>query len=308
KIKSYTINFSKNQKAYFPGQTISGVVTIVLTESTRIKSIKIGIFGEAKTRIAYKSGDDTKTAYQNQKFLEHVTLNICLLKCLLDRNDKNLENHLLLAGQYRYPFAFRLPTSDILPSTFESIQPGNSIRYLVESWIELPLRVPPICKKPFTFLQVIDCNAPNFEPPLPLENEKSICCWCCQSGPLIIRAAIDKKAFVPGEKVTLLTAEIENYTDRNMNGIAISLLQMVTRRAKGILSTKSYASLAQSETIKQGCSFTWNDKSITIPCLPPTNSLSNILKVEYFIKVYVKVPMEPNLTIDLPVIVGTIPI
>lgn len=48
---------------------------------------------------------------------------------------------------------------------------------------------------------------------------------------------------------------------------------------------KSYASFMQSEDIKQGHCFTWADKSVTIPCIPPTNTISEILKVEYFLKV-----------------------
>lgn len=72
KIKSFTIEFTNRQLVYYPGQTISGFVTIILTESIRVKFIKIGVFGEAKTRIVYRSGDDNKTALQQQKFLEHV--------------------------------------------------------------------------------------------------------------------------------------------------------------------------------------------------------------------------------------------
>jgi len=57
------------------------------------------------------------------------------------------------------------------------------------------------------------------------ENEMTLCCLCCKSGPIIAQLTLDCVGFVPGEGIPI-RAEITNHSSRNIAGIGASL-QMV---------------------------------------------------------------------------------
>lgn len=61
------------------------------------------------------------------------------------------------------------------------------------------------------------------------QNQKTLCCLCCASGPLSAEFSLQRRGYVPGEAVPL-SAHIENSSNRLISKSHVDL-KMVRRRA-----------------------------------------------------------------------------
>ena len=57
------------------------------------------------------------------------------------------------------------------------------------------------------------------------EVEKTVCCLCCESGPIKVYAEIDKTGYVPGEAIRV-TGFVDNQTNRDIISCTIKLMQV----------------------------------------------------------------------------------
>lgn len=55
--------------------------------------------------------------------------------------------------------------------------------------------------------------------------EKTVCCLCCESGPISVRGSIDKGGYVPGENI-LVTVELNNQCGRELVSLKAALFQV----------------------------------------------------------------------------------
>ena len=60
------------------------------------------------------------------------------------------------------------------------------------------------------------------------ESEKTVCCWCCESGPIKVHAEIDKTGYVPGETIWV-TGFVDNQTNRDILSCTAKLMQVRNR-------------------------------------------------------------------------------
>jgi len=67
----------------------------------------------------------------------------------------------------------------------------------------------------------------NFGYKLPVSSteSKNLCCWCCKSGPITVKAWINRAGHVPGETV-YFNAEVENLSRRKMRGSKLQLVEV----------------------------------------------------------------------------------
>ena len=56
-------------------------------------------------------------------------------------------------------------------------------------------------------------------------SEKTVCCLCCESGPIHVRGSIDKGGYVPGENI-LVTVELNNQCGRELVSLTAALIQV----------------------------------------------------------------------------------
>ncbi|XP_052098843.1 arrestin domain-containing protein 17-like [Mytilus californianus] len=115
----------------------------------------------------------------------------------------------LPSGQHNFPFQFMLPPT--LPSSFEH-QYGQ-VRYLLKATLDKPLKFYHHTKLPFTVVSLLDLNAiPEASRPMQNQVAKTLCCLCCESGPITGVLRVDKSGYVPGEAI-YLQGEIQNLSD-----------------------------------------------------------------------------------------------
>lgn len=73
-ILSFVVNIEKNPLIFFPGQTIVGTVTLILTKSIKLKAVKVQMYGGASTHVRYKDGNQTKVVYKEEKFMDKTLI------------------------------------------------------------------------------------------------------------------------------------------------------------------------------------------------------------------------------------------
>uniref|UniRef100_A0A3B4WVW3 Arrestin domain containing 3a n=1 Tax=Seriola lalandi dorsalis TaxID=1841481 RepID=A0A3B4WVW3_SERLL len=131
--------------------------------------------------------------------------------------------------------------------------------------------------------------------------DKTLCCWFCTSGPISLSAKIERKGYTPGESIQIF-AEIENCSSRMVVPKA-AIYQTQTFYAKGKMKeVKQLVANLRGESLSSGKTETWSGKMLKIPPVSPSILDCSIIRV------YVDIPGAINLSLNLPLVIGTIPL
>ncbi|RDD41414.1 Arrestin domain-containing protein 3 [Trichoplax sp. H2] len=298
-LQALDIVLSDQMAIYFPGQTVEGVIIVHISEAMKMRSIKASILGYSYTAIEDPGGLRLGVLFTREKE-KHLD------ETMVVWGDANGSEDVLAAGKYNFNFQFKLPNDAQLPSSFE--YRTSHIRYEIMATIDRPWKSDHLSKRAFTFLQIIDVNKPPLSQPLPpKEAETSICCLCCTSGPITLKASIDRSGYCPGESISLKTECINN-TNTDMEGIQVRLYRIDSRTVPGrtIIHNEIYSKLC-SDPIKELQNFTWNP-AITVPVVAPTINTSKSITVSYELQVSLTVLSGNTLELKIPITIGTIPL
>ncbi|XP_061872591.1 arrestin domain-containing protein 3-like isoform X4 [Colius striatus] len=303
KVKSFTISFDclsdSNIPVYSSGDTVSGKVSLEVTGEIRVKSLKIHARGHAKVHWTESRNAGSNTAY-TQNYAEEVEyFNHKDVLLGHERDGDNSEEglHTIHSGRHEYAFSFELPQIP-LATSFEGRH--GSVRYWVKAELHRPWLLPVKLKKEFTVFEHIDINTPSLLSPQAGTKEKTLCCWLCTSGPISLSAKIERKGYTPGESIQIF-AEIENCSSRMVVPKA-TIYQTQAFYAKGKMKeVKQLVANLRGESLSSGKTETWNGKQLKIlDC--------SIIRVEYSLMVYVDIPGAMDLFLNLPLVIGTIPL
>ncbi|CAL9708370.1 unnamed protein product [Knipowitschia caucasica] len=221
-------------------------------------------------------------------------------------DDDNSEEGLttIPSGRHEYAFSLDLPQTP-LATSFEGKH--GSVRYWVKAELHRPWLLPMKTKKEFTVFEHIDINTPLLLSPQAGTKDKTLCCWFCTSGPISLSAKIERKGYTPGESIQIF-AEIENCSSRMVVPKA-AIYQAQTFYAKGKMKeVKQLVANLRGESLSSGKTETWNGKMLKIPPVSPSILDCSIIRVEYSLMVYVDIPGAINLSLNLPLVIGTIPL
>ncbi|NXC68982.1 ARRD3 protein, partial [Anhinga rufa] len=212
--------------------------------------------------------------------------------------------HIIHSGRHEYAFSFELPQTP-LATSFEGRH--GSVRYWVKAELHRPWFLPVKLKKEFTVFEHIDINTPSLLSPQAGTKEKTLCCWFCTSGPISLSAKIERKGYTPGESIQIF-AEIENCSSRVVVPKA-AIYQTQAFYAKGKMKeVKQLVANLRGESLSSGKTETWNGKQLKIPPVSPSILDCTIIRVEYSLMVYVDIPGAMDLFLNLPLVIGTIPL
>ncbi|XP_018120190.1 arrestin domain-containing protein 3 isoform X3 [Xenopus laevis] len=88
-----------------------------------------------------------------------------------------------------------------------------------------------------------------------------------------------------------------------------ALYQTQTFYAKGKMKeVKQLVANLRGESLSSGKTETWNGKLLKIPPVSPSIIDCSIIRVEYSLMVYVDIPGAMDLFLNLPLVIGTIPL
>ncbi|KAM4709174.1 arrestin domain-containing protein 2 isoform 1-T1 [Discoglossus pictus] len=303
KVKKFVIVFDSPEldtpPVFSSGDFVTGKVQLELVADAKVESVKLHAGGYAKVHWTESRSAGSSTAY-TQNYSDEVEY-VNLKETLLQTDNGTLT--VLPAGRHEFPFTFQLP--ETLVTSFEG-KHGN-VRYWVKAKLHRPWSTVKKTKKEFTVIEPIDINTPDLLAPQAGTKEKTAHAWYCNLGQVSVTAKIDRKGYTPGEVIPIF-AEIDNCTSRTVMPKA-AIIQSQTFIARGTMKQKKavVATLA-GDSVLPGKRESWHGRALKIPPLGPSIMQCRIIRVEYSLKVCVEIPGSSKLLLELPLVIGTIPL
>ncbi|XP_065604737.1 arrestin domain-containing protein 2 isoform X1 [Cyrtonyx montezumae] len=286
--------------AFSPGQAVVGRVVLELAAAARCGALRLRALGAARVHWTESRSAGSSTAY-TQSYSDQVEF-LSHRDTLLPPPD-NGEVTVLQAGRHEFPFTFQLP--ETLATSFEGKH--GSVRYWVKAKLHRPWATVKKVKKEFTVIDPIDINTPALLAPQAGAKEKLARAWYCNRGQVSVTAKIDRKGYTPGEVIPIF-AEIDNCTNRAVVPKA-AIIQTQTFIARGTKKQKkSVVTSIAGDSIAAGTREVWHGRALKIPPVGPSILQCRIIQVEYSLKVCVDIPGTSKLLLELPLVIGTIPL
>ncbi|KAG8594344.1 hypothetical protein GDO81_001156 [Engystomops pustulosus] len=282
---------------YSAGDVLTGQVVLKLCKTVRVSALEVCARGLATVHWLETRSIGMNTVYSD--FTAHETYLRKRQHLLRDNGTINV----LPAGRHEFPFTFQLPEN--LVTSFEGKH--GCVRYWVKAKLHRPWSTVKKAKKEFTVIEPIDINTPDLLAPQAGTKEKIAHAWYCNLGQVSVTAKIDRKGYTPGEVIPIF-AEIDNCTSRTITPKA-AIIQSQTFIARGTLKQKkSVVATLNGDAVPAGKRETWHGRALKIPPLGPSIIQCRIIRVEYVLKVCVEIPGSSKLLLELPLVIGTIPL
>ncbi|XP_071794331.1 arrestin domain-containing protein 3-like [Asterias amurensis] len=305
-LQHFEVIFDGDVSIFKPGDYVRGFIRIVLgAQKNDVRGIQIKIQGKANTHWTERHNKNTRHYSAKEIYFKERV--ICFGK---DKRDPGASKVCMEAGEHHFPFTFQIPYVP-LPYPFEGC--SGWIRYKLKCKIDRPWKFNHTVERLFSVIgQPIDLNLMQIARyPLQGNDSKTVCLWCCASGPILTTALTDKAAYVAGEPI-FVSCNIENNSNRNIIDITVKLIQRVSFHST-VGKTKEVIKLLV-QINGSGCgagetaSMVWSP--LLIPAVPPSGPLGClIMKIEYEVEIVVHVSHTPfDTSVILPVIIGTVPL
>ncbi|XP_048028236.1 arrestin domain-containing protein 2 isoform X2 [Chanodichthys erythropterus] len=283
---------------YSSGEMITGVVVLELNREIKVRAMRVLGRGVATAHWLENRSVGVNTVYND------YTSKITYFRKRQHLIRDNGELTVLPAGRHEYPFSFQLP-EETLVTSFEGKH--GSIRYWVKVKLHRPWATVKKIKKEFTVIEPIDINTPSLLAPQAGTKEKMARIWYRNCGQVSITAKIDRKGYTPGEVIPVF-AEFDNSTSRSVVPKAF-ITQTQTFIARGTMKQKrAVVATLCGDIVGPHRRETWHGRAIKIPPVGPSILQCRIIKVEYMLRVCVDVPGTSKLSLELPLVMGTIPL
>ncbi|XP_049663022.1 arrestin domain-containing protein 2 isoform X2 [Accipiter gentilis] len=299
RIRSLAVELEDGQVwgAYGSGELLHGRVQLELRGTLRLRALEVYARGRAITHWLESRSVGLNTVYHDYTAYQTFLYRRCQLI------PDNGEVTVLQAGRHEFPFTFQLP--ETLATSFEGKH--GSVRYWVKAKLHRPWSTVKKVKKEFTVIEPIDINTPALLAPQAGAKEKLARAWYCNRGQVSVTAKIDRKGYTPGEVIPIF-AEIDNCTSRAVVPKA-AIVQTQTFIARGTKKQKkSVVTSIVGDSIAAGKREVWHGRALKIPPVGPSILQCRIIQVEYSLKVCVDIPGTSKLLLELPLVIGTIPL
>ncbi|KRZ78650.1 Arrestin domain-containing protein 3, partial [Trichinella papuae] len=308
KEKQLEVKFDSPVAVFYSGNSITGKVCLDLSDSMKVQSIKVQLFGEAVVYgNKYKRGG-LRIGYgrssQRKVYIDET-------KCLFGDATSNGKYFVLPKGLREYPFSFE--TFSNLPSSFESSM--GYVRFWCRASLHGRWKVLHSNKLPLTMVGILNLN--NVPEAFVMQsaslNEsfgilRSL--FSCASGGLMVTVNLNRGAFVPGERI-IINAEVSNYSTRRIRSTEAYLQQNLGYINKGMVSLfQGISKIGRIEkpAIEIGQVQNWIREELTVPALPPTNlATCDLIKINYLLTFLINFEGVRSSVLNIPIIIGTVP-
>ena len=290
--------------------TVSGVVIVENdTGPKAYKSIRVALNGGAHVYWSETrgSGEDRTTAhyYGNETFIQCYSV-------LWDK-DRDAAGGTYPVGTYHYQFSFQLAAPKLPPSYNGVIGSYNGcISYTVDATLyKEGLLKSDQASAPITVANAVAISHPSLQQPRFKEIQKTPCCLCCASGPIVITAIVPRTGYCVGRDSIPLEVTIENGSSRTVRQLTAAICKRVMCRSDGG-HTRFYdttvASIASQQPIAPHTTLVWKPETFEVPYVETTLDNCAVLTISYFLKICGAIDYAFDSTIDIPLVLGNIPL
>ncbi|XP_036997909.1 arrestin domain-containing protein 2 isoform X1 [Artibeus jamaicensis] len=304
KVKVFIVHLDDTSAGANPvfsgGQVVAGSVLLELAGPARVGALRLRARGRAHVHWTESRSSGSSTAY-TQSYSERV--DVLSHHATLLASDTG-ETTTLSAGRHEFPFSFQLPPT--LVTSFEGKH--GSVRYCVKATLHRPWVPARRARKVFTVIEPVDINTPALLAAQAGAREKVARSWYSNRRGLVsLSAKIDRKGYTPGEVIPVF-AEIDNSSTRPVLPRAV-VVQTQTFMARGARKQKhAVVASLMGEPVGPGRRALWQGRALRIPPVGPSILHCRVLHVDYALKVCVDIPGTSKLLLELPLVIGTVPL
>ena len=310
-VKEFQVVLTPPQNPNVANPNVTGYVHLITDEAkSGYKSIEITLRGYATVRWSEQRGSG-----ENRYTVTYSSREDYLGQTVVLWSKETAPGHQLAPGSYQFQFSLRFPgnPSD-LPPPFQGsfgrivyelqgvIVKTAALKFNKKSTVELPAFLPAL----------VDPNVvPNVLEPKILQVQRTLCCLCCESGPISITARIPRKGFCIGVDAIPFEADIENGSNRRVRYLQAKLLKRVSYAAEGHFhSEQMTVASVNSDPIQPGRSLSWKPSPLAIPAtLLPTFSNCRIIELRYCLRVEAVISGAFNPCVDFDhLFLGNVPL
>ncbi|XP_031426518.1 arrestin domain-containing protein 3-like [Clupea harengus] len=303
-IKNLSVTYYEiNESNIFTnGDCISGHVTLEVMKETKINSFKIKATGKAHVSWSEHCGRLHRFYSDNEIYFKSAQYFIQDQKDeeqdgipLLTDQDGQPYSNTVAPGCHLFPFTFHLPQEEMPPS-FKGVH--GKIVYFLEAKLTRSMRIPSKARTEFTFVSKPD---PSYEAePFVQQDftEKKLKFF--NNGSVSMNISIDNMEYPVGDGITV-TGLIENNSSRPIRP-KYFLYQKQSCFADKERKVNTRDILREEGDIIEPSTSTNVTKVLNIPfSIPPSVLTSDILKVEYRLRVYldVKFALDPEIKFEV---------
>ena len=293
----------------YSGGAVSGNLLLSVDEPKSFKRILVQFSGKShvhwteRRRTNHGHSDQHRSGHHSHTETRSYTSTetYAELEAAVWDSQQSLDGK-LAPGQYNWPFSFNIPPN--APSSFEGSVGyiryslvGKIVTGLLKFNHSVELRVP--------VQQLVKISDPRLLQPVRQEDQKTVCCLCCASGPIVLTVALPKTGFCIGESFQL-HASLENGSSRQVT-ITATITQSVTYYAQGgsSHSGKTLVNI-ESDEIDPQASRDW-DPTVQIPTsdvdIFQDSTCRNIV-VAHLMIVACQIPGAIDLSVSFPLVLG----
>ena len=292
--------YNSNSIFYTTGSEVDGEVVFNLESSQNdYKRIVVILEGKADVFFTHTSNSNAVNHYRETETFVKLTL------ILWDKTSRQLER-----GQVTFPFSFQLTNNGSLPSSLDS--KDGRIRYTLiaklikENYIEA-------CsvQAHINVRANVDINRPDLQKPRSASKEITAGCLCVGRDLINVTASIPRSGYCIVVDSIPIEVNVEPGVNQQLSSISASLIQRISCYAQGQPSTFNQVIAVETnyEMPKKGVAFTWNVPPLEIPDRAElTMSNCSLVQIKYFIRVEYRGRFMDTQHLDIPVIIGNVPL
>uniref|UniRef100_A0A669C204 Thioredoxin-interacting protein n=1 Tax=Oreochromis niloticus TaxID=8128 RepID=A0A669C204_ORENI len=303
RLRLFRVVFSEPGRAFYSsGDKLSGSVQLEAEQPCRVAGLRVTAAGCARVQPRKKRGRSQEVEYL--KYDEDVRLEEALSSGEAPRSDsRGISLSIQVSIESSHKKKLYYPDQRLVSSFRGKL---GSVRYYVRAELRRPSKHALQCEKEFQVEEPLDVNRADLLAPVAASAQKKVTCMFIPDGQVSISAQIDRKGFCEGEDI-FINAKFENTCSRIVvpkAAIIAKHLYAVDGRTK-VLRQK--LSAVRGNHIISGMCDMWQGRTIKVPKLKPSLLGCDIIQVDYALMIYLHIPGSEKLTLELPLVIGTIP-
>ena len=283
---------------YFPGMTVTGTVLAVNDEPKNYKAIQVKIVGFAHVHWTDRESQNDYTSHE-----DYLDTSVRVWDKYTSAGGGQFP-----VGSYQFPFSLQLVGNN-LPASYDGTV--GRIKYTIEARvIQGMLKRDTVCEAVINVANVVEINRPDLLQPKSMEEEKTLCCLCCASGPIVITTRTPRTGYCILQDGIPVEVSVENGSSREVRQIVASIHKLVHYTAQGHHRYDRLYDIATiaSEPVPAHNTTVWQPPPLAVPATPATLINCGILQVNYYLQVKVAISWAVNPTIDIPLVLGNVPL
>lgn len=304
-MNAFTFIFNLMQ-VYYPGQSVSGSLQLVLKEPRWYQYAAISLAGKGTVRwsetrtVRIGSRTTSRTEHYSDKQTYSNLFDVIW-------GDKDATQPTRLdSGISNFPFQFTIPSN--CPPTFK--RKTGKIEYHLTSIVASQVKQYQI-ETPLVISTLVDLNSqPNLLQPFEPQSEKKsiIKCCCCDAGEAEVTFKMQRMGFCIKNDHIPITIECRNGSSEEIT-VAVKLGQTTTYKAKGHTKTEGqYVDIFSCDIP----ALTSDARSVNpnIPSFIKLGFKSNLIELSHSVSVWVTHVSDfadPSPAIETPVVIGNVP-